>query len=104
MNYILIGSHMKCPHCFLELIITSQYDKEIDQCPKCEGIWLDGDNSENIFDFTDDGDKKIQTVENFHEREDTVDENQDNKLQNEYYYYKKPFKENGNLDDMFDFE
>jgi len=87
---------MKCPHCFLELIITSRYDKEIDQCPKCEGIWLDKDASVNIFDFTDDGDKKIQTVEDLQERENTVDESQDNKLQNEYYYYKKPFKENGN--------
>ncbi len=24
--------------------------------------------------------------------------------QNDYYYYKSPFKENGKLDDMFDFE
>ena len=46
---------MKCPHCFLELRMTSQYDKEIDQCPKCEGIWLGTDNSDPIFDFTDEG-------------------------------------------------
>ena len=46
---------MKCPHCFLELRMTSQYDKEIDQCPKCEGIWLGKDNSDTIFDFTDEG-------------------------------------------------
>jgi Zn-finger nucleic acid-binding protein len=35
--------------------MTSQYDKEIDQCPKCEGIWLGTDNSDPIFDFTDEG-------------------------------------------------
>jgi len=29
--------------------MTSQYDKEIDQCPKCEGIWLGKDNCEYIF-------------------------------------------------------
>jgi len=81
--------------------MTSQYDKEIDQCPKCEGIWLGKDNSDTIFDFTDDGDIKIQEVEDL---QDTVDENQDNKLENDYYYYKKPFKENERLDDMFDFE
>jgi Zn-finger nucleic acid-binding protein len=91
---------MKCPHCFLELRLMLQYNKEVDQCPKCEGIWLDKDNSENMFDFTE-GDKKIQQLPDF---QDTIDENHDNKLQNEYYYYKKPFKENGNLDDMFDFE
>ena len=91
---------MKCHHCFLELIMTSQYDKEIDQCPKCEGIWLGNGNSENISDVTNDGDKKKQEVRNF---QDTVDENQDNKF-NDSYYYKKPFKENEKLDDMFDFE
>jgi Zn-finger nucleic acid-binding protein len=96
---------MKCPHCFLELRLMLQYNKEIDQCPKCEGIWLDKDNSENIFDFTDDAsDKNILQKNDFQIKEDTVDQNHDTKLENDYYYYKKPFKENGNLDDMFDFE
>ena len=100
MNQISISSPMKCPHCFLELRMTSQYDKEIEQCPKCEGIWLGKDNSDTKFDFTDRGDIKIQEVKDF---QDTVDENQDNKLEN-YYYYEKPFKENERLGDMFDFE
>ena len=100
MNQILISSPMKRPHCFLELRMTSQYDKEIDQCPKFEGIWLGKDNSEDIFDFTDRGDMKMQEVKDL---DHTVDENQDNKLENDYYY-KKPFKENERLDDMFDFE
>ena len=91
---------MKCPHCFLELRLMLQYNKEIDQCPKCEGIWLDKDNSENLFVFTED-DKKIQQLQDF---QDTIDENQGNKLQNDYYYYKKQFRENEKLDDMFDFE
>ena len=92
---------MKCPHCFLELIIASKDDKEIDKCPKCEGIWLGIDNSENIFDFTDNGDKEMQQDKDL---QDTEDGNQDNKLGNDYYYYKRPFKENEKLDDMFDFE
>jgi uncharacterized protein len=89
---------MKCPHCLLELRLMLQYDKEVDQCPKCEGIWLDKNILENIFDFDDD--QKVK-VEDF---QDIVNESHDNKLQNEYYYYKKPFKENEKLDDMFDFE
>ena len=43
----------------------------------------------------------MQEVKDFH---DTVDDNQDLKLENDYYYHKKPFKENEKLDDMFDFE
>ena len=100
MNQILISSPMKCPHCFLELMITLQYEKEIDQCPRCEGIWLDKETTENKFDFTDRGDMKMQEVKDL---QDAVDENQDNKLEN-YYYYEKPFKENERLGDMFDFE
>ncbi len=104
MNYKIISSSMKCPHCFLEFRITSHYNKEIDQCPKCEGVWLDPGTTENIFDFTEDGDEKIKPVNDFQGNEDTIDQNPDNKLQKNYYYYKKPFKENGKLDDMFDFE
>ena len=104
MNNTKISSPMKCPHCFLELRITSHHNKELDQCPKCEGIWLDGNNSENIFDFTDSGYKKIHSAKDLQDNEDTIDETPDNKLQNDYYYYKKPFKENEKLDDMFDFE
>ena len=94
---------MKCPHCFLELIITPLYDKEVDKCPKCEGIWLDKNDSENSFDFIDEeGDKDNTTYQDFHPKENSNDENVENKL--EYYYYKKPFKENEKIDDMFDFE
>jgi uncharacterized protein len=94
---------MKCPRCFLELIITPQYTKELDKCPKCEGIWLDWNDLENMLDFTDE-DNKIQYTEDFEDRANPFDENYDNKLQNDYYYYKKPFKENGKLDDVVDFE
>jgi uncharacterized protein len=94
---------MKCPHCFLELIITPLYDKEVDKCPNCEGIWLDKNDSESTFDFIDeDGDKDNTTYQDFQPKENSNDENVENKL--EYYYYKKPFKENEKIDDMFDFE
>ena len=94
---------MKCPHCFLELLITPQYDKEVDKCPKCQGIWLHKNDSENTFDFTDEGgDKDNTTYQDFQPKENSNDENVENKL--EYYYYKKPFKENEKIDDMFDFE
>ncbi len=64
MNQIITSSSMKCPHCFLELRLMLQYNKEVDQCPKCEGIWLDKDNSENMFAFTE-GDKKYNSFKIF---------------------------------------
>lgn len=96
---------MKCPHCFLELIITPLYEKEVDKCPKCEGIWLDRKDPENTFDFIDDdyhGDKDNTTYQDFQPKENSSDENVENK--HEYYYYKKPFKENEKIDEIFDFE
>ncbi len=103
MNPICISTIMKCPHCFLELRITSQHNKEVDKCPECEGIWLGRDDLENILGFTG-GDKKIRLADDLYDEENTIDENHDNKLENDYYYYKKPFKENEKLDDMFDFD
>ena len=72
---------MKCPHCFLELIITPLYNKEVDKCPKCEGIWLDKNDSEYTFDFTDKGgDKDNMTYQDFQPKKNSNDENVDNKL------------------------
>ena len=94
---------MKCPYCFLELIITPLYDKEVDKCPKCEGIWLDGKDPENTFGFIDaGGDKDNTTYQDSQPKENSNDENVDNKR--EYYCYKKHFKENEKIDEMFDFE
>ena len=42
----------------------------------------------------------MQEVKDF---QDTVDDNRNLKLENDYYH-KKPFKENEKLDDVFDFE
>ena len=93
---------MKCPHCFLELMITPLYDKEVDKCPKCEGTWLHKNDSENTFDFTNEGgDKDNTTYQDFQPKENSNDENVKNKLE---YYYKKPFKESEKIDEMFDFE
>ena len=86
----------------MELIIIPLYDKEVDKCPKCEGIWLDKNDSEYTFDFTDEGgDKDNMTYQDFQLKKNSNDENIDNKLE---YYYKKPFKGNEKIDDMFDFE
>lgn len=33
---------MQCPVCKVELLLSVREDVEIDCCPKCGGIWLDG--------------------------------------------------------------
>ncbi len=56
-----------------------------------------------MIDFTNE-DNTMRYAEDLEDQENTFDEIYDNKLQNDYYFYKKPFKENGKLDDVFDFE
>lgn len=103
MSKISISSLMKCPHCLLELRRILKYDKEFDQCSKCEGIWLDKETSDNMFDLTD-GDKEIHHSNDYQDREHIIDENYDHDLLRGYHYYKKSFTENAKLDDIFDFE
>jgi len=64
---------MKCPQCFLEVIITPLYNKEVDKCPKCEGIWLDKNDSEYTFDFTNKGgDKDNMTYQDFQSKKNSM--------------------------------
>ncbi len=56
-----------------------------------------------MLDFTKE-DNITQNAKDLEEQMNTFDENYNNELQNDYYYYKKPFKESGKLDDVFDFE
>ncbi len=56
-----------------------------------------------MIDFTNE-ENTMRSAQDLVDQEDTFDENYDNKLQNDYYFYKKPFKESGKLDDVFDFE
>jgi len=45
---------------------------------------------------------EVYPKHNYDSTEEIKENNNNNK--NNYYYYKKLFKENGKLDDMFDFE
>jgi Zn-finger nucleic acid-binding protein len=85
---------MKCARCFLELIIAPQHDKKVDKCPKCEGIWLDWNSSKNMIDFTNEG-NTMRFAEDLEDQENTFDENYDDKLQNDYYFYKNHLRKVG---------
>ncbi len=44
---------MNCPHCKTELIVTERGGIEVEECPRCGGIWLDKGDMERIVDRTE---------------------------------------------------
>jgi Zn-finger nucleic acid-binding protein len=49
----IIGTQMNCPACKNTMIILEHEQIEIDYCPGCRGIWLDGGELELILDDAD---------------------------------------------------
>jgi uncharacterized protein len=41
---------MICPICNVDLLMADRQGIEIDYCPKCRGIWLDGGELEKIIE------------------------------------------------------
>lgn len=41
---------MKCPHCDVDLVMTTRNNVEIDYCPKCRGVWLDRGELDKIIE------------------------------------------------------
>lgn len=89
---------LQCPHCFLDMKMSIQLNEEVNECPSCEGLWLDSFNLEKIFGF-----RKFNTGVFNDQFQNNIRENSP-KAYGEYYYYKKPFQKNVNKDDIFGFE
>lgn len=81
--------------------LTLRCSIEVDECSKCEGIWLGG--------------HKIKQIQEFENSNNTLMKpgisescNTENKSEEETpekdYYYKVEFIENGSIDDLFGFE
>lgn len=56
---------MQCPKCEVELLTKTRSGVEIDQCPSCQGVWLDKgelekliQREEDFYDDADDDDKR----------------------------------------------
>ncbi len=41
---------MQCPHCHVDLVMSSREGIEIDYCPKCRGVWLDRGELDKIIE------------------------------------------------------
>ncbi len=39
---------MRCPRCKAEMVVTHLHGVEIDRCPDCQGLWLDGGELQKI--------------------------------------------------------
>jgi Zn-finger nucleic acid-binding protein len=89
---------LQCPHCFLDMKMSIQLNEEVNECPSCEGLWLDSVNLEKIFGF---GKLNIRDFNN--QFQNNIMENS-SKAYGGYYYYKKQFQKNVNKDDIFEFE
>lgn len=91
---------LKCPHCFSEMVLTLKCNLELDQCLQ-SGVRLQGHMR-----------KHLQILEKFEStavesngtgKLDTSNTNNKNSEKG-YFYYKKEFRENGYIDDLFGFE
>ena len=89
---------MECPHCFLEMQASLHNNEEVSKCPKCEGLWLDAEAIGNIFDPCTEKDNLVKYSELMEKSSPNIQSNKD------YYYYKKPFINNANPDDVVGFE
>lgn len=89
---------MECPRCYLEMQLSVKNNEEVSKCPGCEGLWLDAEIIDNIFDLS------LERADNYTENkvEETVPKNPPR--EKDYYFYKRPFNENANPDDVIGFE
>lgn len=89
---------MECPRCYLEMQLSVKNNEEVSKCPGCEGLWLDAEIIDNIFDLS------LEKDDNHTERklDETVSKN--SLHEKDYYFYKRPFYENANPDEVIGFE
>lgn len=73
-------------------------NEEVSKCPGCEGLWLDAEIIDNIFDLS------LEKDDSHAERklDETVSKN--SLREKDYYFYKRPFYENANPDEVVGFE
>lgn len=84
------------------MILTLRCNIEVDECSKCEGIWLDGHKIKQIQDAKN---SNIILMESgILESCNTENINNEETPEKDYYYYKVEFTDNGSIDDLFGFE
>ena len=86
---------LSCPNCSTEMTINNRLGVEIDQCPRCKGVWLDRGELEKVANMQN-------RYEDEHYKKYHYGRGHDDDDDDEYYRGRK-HKKRGFLGDMFDF-
>jgi len=86
--------------CINEMKLTFKSFFYAQECPRCKGVWLDASVLKYLKKNT--YEESIVPESNIPLNSDNQDMNKDGNT--DYYYYKKQFVDNGQVDDLFDFE
>lgn len=87
---------MMCPNCSSALIEMDRYGVEIDQCPRCKGVWLDRGELEKVANMQNRYEE--DHYNKYHYGKDHDDDDDD------YYYGKRKHKKRGFLGGLFGFD
>ena len=86
---------LSCPNCSTAMTLNNRLGVEIDQCPRCKGVWPDGRELE-----------KVTNMQNRYEDEHHkkyLGRGHDDDDDDADYYRNRKHKKGGFLGDLFDF-
>ena len=86
--------------CISEIKSTFRSFLYAEECPRCKGIWLDASVIKYLKQNASIESKVLESDMPLHSNNQDLNKNDNTG----YYYYKKEFVENGQIDDLFDFE
>ena len=90
---------MQCPNCLTQMQLTERYDVDIDYCPSCKGVWLDGGEINKIARIQSNYDD--EHYNKYHYREGEYDDYDDG---DDAYYNNRRKRRGGFLGELFDFD
>jgi uncharacterized protein len=85
---------LSCPNCSTEMTLNNRAGVEIDQCPRCKGVWLDRGELEKVANMQNR--YEDEHYQKYHYGRGHDDDNDD-------YYRSRKHKKGGFLGDLFDF-
>jgi uncharacterized protein len=85
---------LSCPNCSTEMTLNNRAGVEIDQCPRCKGVWLDRGELEKVANMQNR--YEDEHYQKYHYGRGHDDDDDD-------YYRSRKHKKGGFLGDLFDF-